>query len=198
MARTLSVAAHDKALEAAIELIADRGIDATRVDAIAQASGVSKATLYKHWKNRDELLLDAIGRLSEQYPVFDSGDTRTDLIAFLGYLVQKKRSERTARMWPRIIAHSCLNSEFARLLRQRFTAPARERFIELLKRGITRGDLPGDLDLDFARDMLIGPIMHRRIHGTKIPPDLPERVVDLFWSGFGRKPTVTEGEKTRG
>jgi hypothetical protein len=33
--------------------------------------------------------------------------------------------------------------------------------------------------------MLIGPIMHRRIHGTRIPPDLPERVVDLFWSGFG-------------
>ena len=198
MARTLSVAAHDKALEAAIELIADRGIDATRVDAIAQASGVSKATLYKHWKNRDELLLDAIGRLSEQYPVFDSGDTRTDLIAFLGYLVQRKRSERAARMWPRIIAHGCLNSEFARLLRQRFTAPARERFIELLKRGITRGDLPRDLDLDFARDMLIGPIMHRRIHGTKIPPGLPERVVDLFWSGFGRKLTVTEEEKTRG
>ena len=198
MARTLSVAAHDKALEAAIQLIADRGIDATRVDAIAQASGVSKATLYKHWKNRDELLLDAIGRLSEQYPVFDSGDTRTDLIAFLGYLVQRKRSERTARLWPRIIAHGCLNSEFARLLRQRFTAPARERFIELLKRGITRGDLPCDLDLDFARDMLIGPIMHRRIHGTKIPPGLPERVVELFWSGFGRKPTVTEEEKTRG
>jgi AcrR family transcriptional regulator len=198
MARTLSVAAHDKALEAAIELIADRGIDATRVDAIAQASGVSKATLYKHWKNRDELLLDAIGRLSEQYPVFDSGDTRADLIAFLGYLVQRKRSEHAARTWPRIIAHGCLNSEFARLLRQRFTAPARERFIELLKRGVTRGDLPRDLDLDFARDLLIGPIMHRRIHGTKIPPDLPERVVDLFWSGFGRKPTVTEEEKTRG
>jgi AcrR family transcriptional regulator len=198
MARTLSAAAHDKALEAAIELIADRGIDATRVDAIAQASGVSKATLYKHWKNRDELLLDAIGRVSEQYPVFDSGDTRADLIAFLSYLVQRKRSERTARMWPRIIAHGCLNSEFARLLRQRFTGPARERFIELLKRGIVRGDLPRDLDLDFARDMLIGPIMHRRIQGTKAPPDLPERVVDLFWFRFGRKRIVSGAEKTQG
>jgi AcrR family transcriptional regulator len=198
MARTLSAAAHDKALEAAIELIADRGIDATRVDAIAQASGVSKATLYKHWKNRDELLLDAIGRVSEQYPVFDSGDTRADLIAFLSYLVQRKRSERTARMWPRIIAHGSLNSEFARLLRQRFTGPARERFIELLKRGIVRGDLPRDLDLDFARDMLIGPIMHRRIQGTKAPPDLPERVVDLFWFRFGRKRIVSGAEKTQG
>jgi AcrR family transcriptional regulator len=198
MARTLSAAAHDKALEAAIELIADRGIDATRVDAIAQASGVSKATLYKHWKNRDELLLDAIGRVSEQYPVFDSGDTRADLIAFLSYLVQRKRSERTARMWPRIIAHGCLNSEFARLLRQRFTGPARERFIELLKRGMVRGDLPRDLDLDFARDMLIGPIMHRRIQGTKAPPDLPERVVDLFWFRFGRKRIVSGAEKTQG
>jgi AcrR family transcriptional regulator len=198
MARTLSVAAHDKALEAAIELIADRGIDATRVDAIAQASGVSKATLYKHWKNRDELLLDAIGRVSEQYPVFDSGDTRADLIDFLSYLVQRKRSERTARMWPRIIAHGCLNSEFARLLRQRFTAPARERFIELLKRGIIRGDLPRDLDLDFARDMLIGPIMHRRFQGTRVPPDLPERVVDLFWFRFGHRPIVSEAEKTQG
>jgi AcrR family transcriptional regulator len=185
MARTLSAEAHEKALEATVQLIADRGIDATRVDAIAHISGVSKATLYKHWKNRDELLLAAIGRLGKEYPVFNSGDTRADLIAFLGYLAHKKRSERAGRIWPRIIAHSCMNSEFARVLRQRFTAPARERMMELLRRGIAKGDLPSNLDLDFARDLLIGPIMHRRIHGSKIPPDLPERVVDVFWS-YGR------------
>jgi AcrR family transcriptional regulator len=198
MARTLSVVAHDKALDAAVGLIADRGIDATRVDAIAHISGVSKATIYKHWRNRDELLLEAIGQLSEEYPVFDSGDTRADLVAFLSYLVQKKKSERAARVWPRIIAHSSLNSEFARLLRQRFTAPARERLTEIVKLGIAHGDLPRDLDLDFARDMLIGPIMHRRFQGTRVPLDLPERVVDLFWFRFGHRPIVSEAEKTQG
>jgi AcrR family transcriptional regulator len=52
MSRGLSARAHSKVLESATELFADRGIDATSVDAIAVASGVSKATIYKHWRTK--------------------------------------------------------------------------------------------------------------------------------------------------
>ena len=48
MPRTRSADAHRKVLDAALELFAERGIDATSMDAIAEASGVSKATIYKH------------------------------------------------------------------------------------------------------------------------------------------------------
>ncbi len=55
MARPRSAQAHKKVLDAAVLLFSERGIDATSMDAIAETSGVSKATIYKHWQDKDEL-----------------------------------------------------------------------------------------------------------------------------------------------
>src|SRR6516164_2146178 len=56
MARSRSTEAHDKVLRAALGLFGERGIDATSMDAIAQASGVSKATIYNHWADEEARL----------------------------------------------------------------------------------------------------------------------------------------------
>src|SRR5271170_1436069 len=88
MARPRSALAHSKVLKAAVELFAGRGIDTTSMDAIAEASGVSKATIYKHWPDKDSLIMEVLGHLyglDEEPPVFDSGDFRADLIAQLQY-----------------------------------------------------------------------------------------------------------------
>src|SRR5438128_12352209 len=64
MPRARSESAHLKVLEAAIELVAAHGVDATSMDAIARRSGVSKATIYKHWKDKDALLLELLGHIT--------------------------------------------------------------------------------------------------------------------------------------
>jgi AcrR family transcriptional regulator len=60
MARQRSEEAHDRVLRAALGLFGERGIDAASMDAIAQASGVSKATIYNHWPNKEALLIDVM------------------------------------------------------------------------------------------------------------------------------------------
>ena len=60
MPRGLSERAHQKVLETAAELFADRGIDTTSMDAIAAKSGVSKATIYKHWSDKDALCMEVM------------------------------------------------------------------------------------------------------------------------------------------
>ena len=60
MARPRSAQAHKKVLDAAVQLFSERGIDATSMDAIAEASGVSKATIYKHWQDKDALCLEVM------------------------------------------------------------------------------------------------------------------------------------------
>ena len=60
MARPRSSEAHDKVLRAALDLFAERGIDATSMDAITQASGVSKATIYNHWSDKEALLMEVM------------------------------------------------------------------------------------------------------------------------------------------
>ena len=60
MVRQRSEEAHRKVVHAAIRLFAKQGIDATSMDSIADASGVSKATIYKHWEDKDALALEAL------------------------------------------------------------------------------------------------------------------------------------------
>ena len=62
MARTPSLQAHASVLAAALELFCERGIDTTSMDAIAEKSGVSKATIYKHWADKAALCLDVLAR----------------------------------------------------------------------------------------------------------------------------------------
>src|SRR5215475_10615876 len=112
MARPRSIAAHRNVLEAALSLFAERGIDATSMDAIAETSGVSKATIYKHWRDKDKLCLEVLCYLhgvDEEPPIFDSGDFRADLIAQLNYQPAAHRKEMKERIMPHLIAYSSRN-----------------------------------------------------------------------------------------
>ena len=60
MGRPRSASAHRLVLDAAANLFSDRGIDATSMDGIAAASGVSKATIYKHWPDKEKLALEVL------------------------------------------------------------------------------------------------------------------------------------------
>ena len=69
MGRPKSVKAHARVLAAAGALFADQGIDATSMDAIAEASGVSKATIYKHWPDKGALCLEVMSSLHAAEPL---------------------------------------------------------------------------------------------------------------------------------
>src|SRR3981189_1688755 len=100
MARTRSAQAHKSVVQAAAELFSERGIDATSMDSIAEKSGVSKATIYKHWPDKDALRLEVLVHLhgvDEPSRVFDSGDIRADLIALLSTQPKEKGAAERAR-----------------------------------------------------------------------------------------------------
>jgi AcrR family transcriptional regulator len=184
MARTRSARAHHDVLKATLKLIADRGIDVTSVDAIAEASGVSKATIYKHWRTKEELCLEAIGTVDGKLPVFNSANPRSDLIELLRFLAQKSVPEAMGKLLPRIIGHAVGNPAFGIALSARFEEPRRALVIQLVTRAIFLGQLRADLDVETAPDILYGPIMHRRLLNTAVPLGLPEKIVEVFWMAF--------------
>jgi AcrR family transcriptional regulator len=185
--RTPSKEAHEKVLHATFRLIAERGIEGTSMDAIAAESGVSKATVYKHWANKDALLIDLIRQQSASYPAFDSGDPRADLVALLTHLARKVKTEQLAKIWPRVIGYAASNPKFGRALQEYVFSPRKAMILRLLKDAAETQGLRADIDPELAADLLIGPVMHRRFVDEKnIPADLPERVVDYFWKVFRR------------
>lgn len=180
MARTPSVAAHEKVIDAALQLIGERGIEGTSMDAIAQVSGVSKATVYKHWKDKETLCIDVIVSLRELPPEFHSGDTRRDLTDLLTHLSQADRPDRLMKIWPRIMGYAAANPKFATALKEHSFSPRRAQIGRILKDAADRGDLPASIDVNLAMDLLIGPIIHRRFSEGQFPPGFAELVVDAF------------------
>ncbi|MGA2099197.1 MAG: TetR/AcrR family transcriptional regulator [Candidatus Acidiferrum sp.] len=187
MARGLSQRAHREVLEAATNLFAERGIDATSMDAIAAASGVSKATVYKHWADKDALCLAVmvhVHELDEGPPEVDSGDLRADLKAYLKYQPSPKKAAIQKRLMPHLIAYSARNEEFGRAWKTRVMERARDSLKKLLRRGVDRGIFPAVLDEELGVALLLGPMMYRHIFGPSVNLEwLAEGTVESFWLG---------------
>jgi AcrR family transcriptional regulator len=177
-------------LDATFALMAERGVDATSMDAIAEASGVSKATIYKHWADKDALLLEMMAQANGLHarPKFDSGDTRADIVAVLAYRAQE-RAEMRERIMPHFLAYSARNPTFGLAWRNIAMDPPRRELTRLLREGIRKGELSPRIDLDLSLTMLLGPIMYWHVFlkqkkSTGNPKDLAEGVVDAFWKAF--------------
>ncbi len=187
MGRPRSTHAHARVLHAALKLFGQKGIDATSMDAISEASGVSKATIYKHWPDKDALCLEVMATLlgrDRPRPVFESGDIRRDMIAALGYRPHTEHSSVRARIMPHLVAYAARNPTFAEACRNSVFGPPRTVVAQLLDRAMAQGQLPRTLDRDLAMALLIGPMMYthllRRLQG-KAPHNLPEQIVEAFW-----------------
>lgn len=194
MPRTRSQSAHKKVVDAALALVAERGVDGASMDAIAASSGVSKATIYKHWPDKEALLLEIMASINGLHsrPAFDSGDTRADMLAVLSYHPQEHAAMRE-RILPHFVAYSARNFEFGNAWRNMVMEPPRCELRRLIGQGIARGELAGHLDMDLCLALLLGPVLYWRIFMGKTtrshPHELAEGVVEVFWRAFGRVPS---------
>jgi AcrR family transcriptional regulator len=190
MARRLSERAHQKVLDTAAELFAERGIDGTSVDAIAAASKVSKATIYKHWADKEALCLEVlvhVHRLDEGPSEADSGDLKQDMVAFLTYEPAASKATLQKNLLPQLLAYSARNHEFGRAWRARVMERARSGVKKLLRRGMERGIFPAVLDEDLGVALLFGPMMFRHIFSGSMDKEwLARGAVEAFWKAHAR------------
>jgi len=185
MARSRSQDAHDRVLRAALELFGERGIDATSMDAIASTSGVSKATIYNHWVNKEVLLIDVmlmLHGLDGDPEDVDSGDVCRDLATVLSRRPPDQFDGVRDRMMPMMVAYSAVHREFGDAWRHRVMEPSRLLLKRILRRGIEQKVLPATLDLDEAMALLLGPILYTKIfQGGSCQDDIGAKVAEAFW-----------------
>jgi AcrR family transcriptional regulator len=195
MARIRSPQAHEKVLQASLALFVKRGIEATSMDAVAEKSGVSKATIYKHWKDKDALALEALSLmlgLDEEPPKFDSGNLRQDLVDALTYQPSPDRLEMKNRMMPHVMAYAARNRTFGEQWRTLVIERPQTRLKNLIKHGIERRQLVSKISLETGLALLLGPMLYGHIFVGKkslgpIPKDLATEVVNAFWKVYGRR-----------
>lgn len=165
MTNPRSQRARDAVLDAATTLMLERGPNAVTVDQIAAVSGVSKATIYKHWPNKIAVTIDAFAaHMAQEVPRPDTGSTRQDLTEQVRAVCAFYASP-AGRIFAQLIADVQTDPYGAGLFLERFLAGRRQAIRELWARGVARGDISRETDVEIGIDVLFGPAIFRLMTG---------------------------------
>ena len=189
--RPRSGEAHRAILDATLELLAEVGFSALTVEGVAQRAGVGKATIYRRWPSKLPLVVEAFGQLPAFVDI-DTGAVAGDLKAMLTRYLEDFLSTPLATVYPSLAAERAHNPELGQVLDP--VLKGRRRPLEAaLQRGVARGEIAPDVDLDLAADLIVGPIAVRLFfRGMKIHPGMVDPMVDLALDGIRHTSTRTE------
>ncbi|SDD45422.1 TetR/AcrR family transcriptional regulator [Glycomyces harbinensis] len=185
--RPRSEAVSQSILEAALDLIAEHGtITDVSVEAIAERSGVSKATIYRRWPSKEELIVTAVERLKAPIPTTMPRTSLRDDLTHIANNMRKTFGARDRKVFkcmmtavkePEYKEHHDRMVEHRRLF-------VRETFAHWAE----RGELADDVDLDLAVAMFISPLLTIFVYGHYSElnrPDTVEQFVGTLLRGIG-------------
>jgi AcrR family transcriptional regulator len=191
MARPRSTEADTAILDAAIGEYSRRGLEGMSVDAVAARAGVSKATIYRRFPSKIDLIVAAAFQMCEEQSMRpDTGTVRGDLLAQLQNLRRVLADPVLGAAKRMLIIDAIQNEDLARMHRE-LVEQRRGLTIDVLNRGIARGELRDDFDLEFAADQIGGPIFYRHLLMHEIVDDAYiEQLVADFVARYGARSAV--------
>jgi AcrR family transcriptional regulator len=183
--RPRSEEAHQAILDATLALLAEVGFSALTVEGVAQRAGVGKATIYRRWPSKLPLVVEAFGQLPALEDV-DTGSLVGDLKLMLRSYLQLFRATPLAAVLPSLAGERAHDPELSKLL-EPILRERRQPLRRALERAVARGEVPPDLDLDLAADLVVGPIAVRLFFsGAKLKPEIVDPIVELALRGIAR------------
>jgi len=176
-------------LRSTLRLLQETGFPDLSIEAIAAHADVGKATVYRWWPNKASLVAEAFSRSADEELRFpNTGSVRDDVSMQMKHLVRVLRGRR-GRIVAALIGGGQSDPELIQAFRDRFMMPRRQEAYETLRRGISRGELPEELDLDLTLDTLYGSLYMRfLIRQTGLNDDYVDQVVALVMDGAAARP----------
>jgi AcrR family transcriptional regulator len=183
--RPRSVRARQAVLDATNELLDEGGLPAATIDAISARSGVSKATVYKHWPSRTAVAAEAFGRLmSSAVELPDTGSGAADLREQVRR-VSAFYASPAGVIFAQLLAASVIDPEAASFFRVFFLAARRRGIGVLWERALANGEVNPDIDVEVAQDILFGPLIFRLLSGhAPLTEELAVQIADAALDGL--------------
>jgi AcrR family transcriptional regulator len=173
-------------LEATRALLAEVGVRGLTIEGVAAHSGVAKTTIYRRWRDKNELALAAVWNdLASLRAPTDLGDTRAELLAFVQPVITAMRSPLMSGVIRGLISEIATNPELGQAYREQFIEPRLAQLDRVIGRGVDRGDLRPDTDVRLAHELLVGPVFYRLLLSDQpLDADLGTRVASAVLRAF--------------
>jgi AcrR family transcriptional regulator len=181
--RLSDVARHTEILDATLGELQEVGYDRMTMDAVAKRAGASKATLYRHWPNKAELVVAAIRQMrgDADATLPDTGRLRDDLLALLRGAQPHSAEDQLCVM--RGMVSACgSDAELATAFYEQVVEAKRSAALEIIRRAQIRGEVSETTDTQFLVDAAPAMLIFRHLF-TSQTVDEPylTRLVDEVW-----------------
>lgn len=174
-------------IEATLELLVESGAAAMAIEHVAARAGVSKATIYRRWPNKDALIIDAIATVEEPNPEVPGTSLRDDLLAVMTNVIGRKVGEKSSRLYAWMTAEADRSPEIRMQYKSLVVERRREFARQVLRDWQAKGELQADVDIEVALLLVVGPVLAYRMHwfdNEMAPEDVIEQLVDAALEGL--------------
>lgn len=166
-------------LQATLDLFAEHGYGGVSMDGVAARAGVGKATIYRRYSSKAELVVEAVrcgAQVEDWLP--DTGDLRADLISMMRPLLDRLLGD-DAKVLITFAVERLREPELAEEFDRSVIGRKREHVRHLVRSAIERGDLPADSDADLIAEAPAAFLWHHAIYNLPMDDALLGRIVDL-------------------
>jgi AcrR family transcriptional regulator len=186
--RPRSAESHQAIVQATLELLLEGGYRALTMEQVRARSGVGKATIYRRWQSKEDLVATVIGYLHQDLQAPDTGSLAGDYEALAREVLTGAEKTGVTTFMPRLLADAVGNPDLHAIFYANLVAPRRAAMREVLERAVARGEVRADVDLELAIDLLVGPVLYRILISAGDVSTLvePRVLVETVLAGLGQ------------
>jgi len=196
--RPRSEQADQAIIEATLDLFGEQGFEGVCVEAVAARAGVGKATIYRRWPNKEELLLAALGSMKSPFPEPKGVSVRDDLVAMLTVMCHDRADPRKARRYALLLGEGQKYPRLMARYKETVVEPRHEAIRAVIRRGIGTGEVRPDADVEIALLALTGTVMAKeKAADGSLDGEFAARIVDEVLLGLTpRTPRTPRASRT--
>ncbi|MET0615460.1 MAG: TetR/AcrR family transcriptional regulator [Thermoleophilaceae bacterium] len=152
--RPRSEKADQAILDATLRMLGTQGVAGTTIEGVAADAGVGKTTIYRRWPTKSDLILAAISNIVPPGDPPDTGTMAGDMAALAETQRRRLSGSGLSGIVPRVLAESMGDPQLHRDFVERVVEPFRDMLRLFIERGIDRGELRPDLEVEPLVDLL--------------------------------------------
>ena len=181
LGRKRSDEVHQNILQATIRQLSQGSYQSLRLEHVAEEAGVGKATIYRWWKSKGALVVEALVRSLKPGAAPNTGSPIDDIKKTIDATVRNYSNNLTGVTVPALAADLVNDPDLREAFLTDFLGPRRDVARMSLERAMSAGLLPENLDTELLMDMWAGAVFYRTLFGTQpLNKNFTQQILDLL------------------